>query len=76
MPKTTLSKIRSLEARHPGVFRQLSAMFDASFPLRTIAAALEAQYGASISPACLEHFRRTLRRPLAQPVRCKSAGAV
>jgi hypothetical protein len=75
MTKTTFSKIRSLEARHPGVFRQLSAMFDASIPLRTIAAALEAQYGERIPPACLEHFRRTLKRPPAQPARHKSAGA-
>ena len=75
MPRHVLAKIRSLEARHPGVFRQFTAMFDASFPVRTIAAALEAQYGERIAPACLKHFRRTLGRLPAPRARCKRARA-
>ena len=75
MPKHVLAKLRTLEARHPGVFRQVNAMFAASFPIRTISAALEAQYGEHISPACLLHFKRTIGRLDPQRVRQMSAGA-
>jgi hypothetical protein len=75
MPKHVLAKLKALETRHPGVFRQVNAMFKASFPVQTISAAIEAQYGEHISPGCLLHFKRTIGRMDPQRVKQMSAGA-
>jgi hypothetical protein len=75
MPKHVLAKLKALEIRHPGVFRQVNAMFAASFPVHTISAALAAQYGEHVSASCLLHFKRTLGRMDPQRVKQMSAGA-
>ncbi len=75
MSQHVLAKLKALETRHPGVFRQVNAMFAASFPVQAISAAIEAQYGEHVSTACLLHFKRTLGRMDPQRVKQMSAGA-
>jgi hypothetical protein len=56
MPGHRFSKLEKLEDRHPGLCRQVEAMFKAFIPLRAIAAALQAQYWEHISPASLSDY--------------------
>jgi len=51
------SKLEEFEDRHPGLCRQVEAMFKGFIPLRTIAAVLQAQYGERIGPASLSTYR-------------------
>ncbi|MFZ0961669.1 MAG: hypothetical protein WAO35_12250 [Terriglobia bacterium] len=51
------SKLEEIEDRHPGLCRQVEAMFKALIPLRTISAALQAQYGERLTPTYLREYR-------------------
>jgi hypothetical protein len=51
------SKLEEFEARHPGLCRQVEAMLKAFIPLRTIAAAIQAQYGERIGRASLSAYK-------------------
>ena len=51
------SKLEAFEDRHPGLCRQVEAMFRAFIPLRAIRAALQAQYGERIGRALLCSYR-------------------
>jgi hypothetical protein len=51
------SKLEEFEDRHPGLCRQVEAMFKVFIPVRVIAAAIRAQYGESIGAASLSSYR-------------------
>jgi hypothetical protein len=57
MPGHRFSKLEEFEDRHPGLCRQVEAMFKAFIPLRVIAAVLQAQYGERIACASLSTYR-------------------
>ena len=52
-----LSRLEAIEDRHPGLCRQLEAMFKAFIPLRVISAAIRAQYGESIGASSLRAYK-------------------
>jgi hypothetical protein len=54
-------KLEELEDRHPGLCRQVEAMFKAFIPLRVIAAALQAQYGVRIGRDSLSAYKSECR---------------
>lgn len=56
-----LSKLEAIEDHHPGLCRQLEAMFQALIPVRVIAAAIKAQYGERIGPRSLRAYRTECR---------------
>ena len=58
MGRNKITKMQMLEARHGGICRQVDAMFEAFVSLRTISAALQAQYGESISATSIWKYRR------------------
>ena len=58
MARDTITKMLMLEARYPGFCRQVEAMLAISIPLRSISAALQAQYGERISHTTLWKFKR------------------
>lgn len=58
MPRQRFSKLVELEGRHPGLCRQVEAMFAAFIPLRAITAALQAQYGERISHHSIWTYKR------------------
>jgi hypothetical protein len=52
-----LSKLEAIEDRHPGLCRQLEAMFKALLPVHVISAAIRAQYGESTGRNSLRTYR-------------------
>ena len=56
-----LSKLEAIEDHHPGLCRQLEAMFQALIPVRVIAAAIQAQYGRRIGIKSLRDYRTECR---------------
>ena len=56
-----LSKLEAIENHHPGLCRQLEAMFQALIPVRVIAAAIQAQYGRRIGIKSLRDYRTECR---------------
>ena len=56
-----LSKLEAIEDQHPGLCRQLEAMFQVLVPIRIIAAAIEAQYGRRIGIKSLRDYRTECR---------------
>lgn len=78
MPKLIFGNIERLEDRHPGLCRQLEAMFDASISHRKIAAAIRAQYGERISRDSIGTYKRAdwnVRRALNQAGKAAELGA-
>jgi len=51
------SRLEAMEDLHPGLCRQLEAMFKALIPMRVILAAVRAQYGESIGASSLRAYR-------------------
>ena len=58
MARQKFSKLEEFEGRHPGLCRQVEAMFKAFIPPRAIAAALLAQYGERIGHTILWAYKR------------------
>jgi hypothetical protein len=58
MPRQKFQKLEEFEGRHPGLVRQVEAMFEAFVPLRAISAALQAQYGERISHTSIWTYKR------------------
>jgi hypothetical protein len=58
MTREKFRKFEEFEDRHPGLCRQVEAMFKAFIPLRAIAAALQAQYGEYIGRNSLCAYKR------------------
>jgi len=58
MARQKFSKLEEFEGRHPGLCRQVEAMFEAFIPLRAISAALQAQYGERISHTSIWTYKR------------------
>jgi hypothetical protein len=50
-------RLEAIEDRHPGLCRQVEAMFKAFIPMRTITAAIQAQYGESIGQNSLRAYK-------------------
>ena len=51
-------QLQRFEARHPGLRRQVDAMFEAFIPTRAISAAIWAQYGERISHTTIWTYKR------------------
>jgi hypothetical protein len=51
------SRLEAIEDRHPGLCRQLEAMFKAFVPVRAIARYIRAQYGESIGRSSLHAYQ-------------------
>ena len=50
--------LEGFEARHPGLRRQVDAMFEAFVPTREVAAAIRAQFGGRISDTTIWLYKR------------------
>jgi hypothetical protein len=57
-----ISKLEEFEERHPGVCRQMEAMFKAFLPLHVVAAVIQAQYGEHLCRSYLREYRWECRR--------------
>jgi hypothetical protein len=68
-------KLEKLESRHPGLRRQVEAMFEAFIPLRAISAALQAQYGERISPTAIGTYKREFWNAQRARTQARSAAA-
>jgi hypothetical protein len=51
-------RLEAIEDRHPGLCRQLEAMFKAFVPVRAIARSIRAQYGENIGRPSLHAYQR------------------
>jgi hypothetical protein len=57
MFRRPVSKLLTLERRHPGLQQKIDAMLDEFWTIRQVRQMLSAQYGEQISTSCLEKYK-------------------
>jgi len=68
-----VSKMMTLEGRHPGICRKVHAMFDEDWPAAAIKRIIETHYGERISGSTLQRYKREHWRRLREQVQQANA---
>ena len=71
-----VSKMLTLEARHPGITHKLHAMFDEDWPVSAIKRIIETHYGERVSQGTIEKYKREHWRRVQEEVLQASAALI